>query len=638
MGTATIVGTSNTIYVNTPNTITITPNNINNYFVSNSSPVTYMWKPSSITTKNSMSGGKTRYFHFYIGPDSSTYYLYLGTYSAKTVAGKSFTNITPINNSNNVFGMTKCKIGDIANLVIRNGSSAAAKIIVVESSSPTDLQTKIGNPVAVGYTRTLSGFTTNTVECNFTAYNPDNIPQSKFGLIKGFSICTVRISPSPSNWSYTGGVNSGTHYIGTTTSKVSFAGATNTAPGSVTLTVNPINVSGNLSATSVVSNNLNSSRTDSFSLGKTVQPYINPSISQLSIDRDTTQISLNYSVDTVNKTAIVEDSSVTVTKNPITIYYTITNMDTAVSTNRTYTLVADGNSLTNISDNLTFSVSGVTLDDNTRYKIEAYLEDRLGQTSNTLTYILPAAFQYIDILPLTSLNGPGIAFGKTATVENAVVFTEDLRPTIENSRAIVNPSSAADQTFFTAKRIANPNSTVYFGIGSGGVHRGIYLDNTKGAVNAANDNGAWLIYSDGDGVTHLPASDIRLAGHSSAVGSVINEYMTANKSVPNSSTAGTNLLSFVLPVGTWVVTAGVRFASNSTGYRVMNVSTTSGQAAWDFCMTAPNATCQMRNTWILSPTTDTPYYLNALQTSGAALNAVAVSSGTGTFVRAVRIL
>lgn len=622
MGTATIVGTSNTVYVNTPDTITITPNNINSYFVSNSSPVTYIWKPSSITTKNSMSsGGSTRYFHFYLGYSNSDFSLYLGTYSARTAAGKSFTNITPINNSNNVLPMSKCKIGDIANYATV-GSSAVAKIIVIESTSITDFNTMIGDPVAVGYTRTLSGFSATMVGCDFSTSNPNNIPKSNFGLIKGFSSCTVSITPSPTRWSYTGGVNSGTHYIGTTTSKVSFAGATNTSTsGSVSLTVNPINVSGNLSATSVVSNNLNFSRTDSFSLGETVQSYISPSISQLSMDRDTAQISLNYSVDTINRKAIVGDSSITVTKNPITIYYTITNMDTTVSTNGTYTLVADGSSLTNISDNLTFSVSGVALDDNSRYKVEAYLEDRLGQTSNTLTYILPAAFQYMDILPLTSLNGPGIAFGKTATTHNAIVFTEDFRPTIENSRNITTPTSDLDNAFFKCKRTANPNANINFGIGTNGVNRGIYLEHQKGAVGATS-GGAWLIYSDGDGVTHLPASDIRLAGHAGPIGEVQEDYLDQQTSV--ASGTWQTIGQITLNPGTWLIYMTAQWNSKNSGkyegYCCVGLASSATGDAWSGAAYIHNAGLNVNyivSTMVFrSPTSVTTYYCRARQTTG----------------------
>lgn len=57
-------------------------------------------------------------------------------------------------------------------------------------------------------------------------------------------------------------------------------------------------------------------------------------------------------------------------------------------------------------------------------------------------------------------------------------------------------------TYYGATREDNTNSPVYFGIGSGGVNRGIWVDNIKGAVDAADDSGGWLIYADGNGIIH----------------------------------------------------------------------------------------------------------------------------------------
>lgn len=82
---------------------------------------------------------------------------------------------------------------------------------------------------------------------------------------------------------------------------------------------------------------------------------------------------------------------------------------------------------------------------------------------------------------------------------------------ITNNNTIVTPNRGVqDNTYFTAKRISNPNADINFGIGSSGVNRGIWLDNKNGAVDAADDAGQWLIYgsdaTDGRTNTYIPGN------------------------------------------------------------------------------------------------------------------------------------
>ena len=143
-------------------------------------------------------------------------------------------------------------------------------------------------------------------------------------------------------------------------------------------------------------------------------------------------------------------------------------------------------------------------------------------------------------------------------------------------------------------------------------------------------------------VSALPISGGTVTGslaidnHSSAIGTVKQAYASA-KSVATAT--NTNLTSLSLEAGTWVVTGGVRFPNNSTGYRRMNIATSSGSSWADVQITPVNgASTQLAYTVIVSPTSTTTYYLNCWQNSGSSLSLAAGSGENGiNFIRAVRI-
>lgn len=124
-------------------------------------------------------------------------------------------------------------------------------------------------------------------------------------------------------------------------------------------------------------------------------------------------------------------------------------------------------------------------------------------------------------------------------------------------------------------------------------------------------------------------------GHSSAIGTIKDAYLTANKTVANNT--GTSLCSFSLEAGVWVVHAWLRFPSNATGSRVGNIGS-SGAADWQASMTAVNGNVsQLHFTRILNPTSTTTYHLNAIQTSGANMTLLAGATNGFNAMRAVRI-
>ena len=129
---------------------------------------------------------------------------------------------------------------------------------------------------------------------------------------------------------------------------------------------------------------------------------------------------------------------------------------------------------------------------------------------------------------------------------------------------------------------------------------------------------------------------LKVNNHSSAIGTVKVQYASA-KSV--SSGTNTNLTSISLEAGTWVITGGVRFPNNATGYRRMNISTSSASGWADVQLPTLNgASTQLSYTVIVSPKATTTYYLNCYHNAGSALSLVAGGSENGiNFLRAVRI-
>lgn len=122
----------------------------------------------------------------------------------------------------------------------------------------------------------------------------------------------------------------------------------------------------------------------------------------------------------------------------------------------------------------------------------------------------------------------------------------------------------------------------------------------------------------------------------SYIGEIRDSYLAADKSVPhNSSTA---LCSVTLDKGTWLIVAGFRCDSNSSGARRANVTNKSGDTAVHYQIAPVSGGLTQGNFSIIArPTTSTLYYLNVFQYSGAALTYKASGAGYGNYIRAMRI-
>ncbi len=200
--------------------------------------------------------------------------------------------------------------------------------------------------------------------------------------------------------------------------------------------------------------------------------------------------------------------------------------------------------------------------------------------------------------------------------EKQVIFHNNL-----TSRA----SSNVD-TGVTAER-TDKGTSIFFGVGSGGSNHGVY----------SNTDNKWLIYDDSTGKTRIP-SDLYLLGHASPVGYV---KPTANLSSQKNITSGTTLavVSISLEAGTWIIIARARFSANATGYRRINISTTSADSGAHVQVPAVSgAVTQLALTRIVSHSATTTYYLNAYQNSGSTLTMAAGSGGEINALTAIRIV
>lgn len=220
-----------------------------------------------------------------------------------------------------------------------------------------------------------------------------------------------------------------------------------------------------------------------------------------------------------------------------------------------------------------------------------------------------------------------------------------------------NFSTCADQTYQTAIGLYNTknHTSNLFAIGNGtadNARSDAFTVSTSGNTYAAGNmniasgkkykiNGTDLAASD---VGALPTSGgtltgtLTLSSHSSAIGTVKAAYASATSVATQTNT---NLTSISLEAGTWVITGGVRFPNNATGYRRMNIATSSAASWADVQLPASSgASTQLAYTVVVNPTSTKTYYLNCYHNAGTTLNLIAGSASSENginFLRAVRI-
>ena len=179
---------------------------------------------------------------------------------------------------------------------------------------------------------------------------------------------------------------------------------------------------------------------------------------------------------------------------------------------------------------------------------------------------------------------------------------------------------------------------------------GSYAQHVGGKYNIEDSNDKYaVIIGNGSSTDRSNAlalawtGDVTLKNHDSAIGTIKNEWLKANKTVPTSK--GTALCSIVLSPGTWIVDCGARSPKNASGVRRANLSNTSGAEDCQIQVGAASANdvVQLRFISILTVSESATlaqrtFYLNVWQNSGGQLIYPSTGSGYGNYIRAIRIV
>ena len=393
MGKVSLIGTNNTVYVTTPDTITITPSNINTYYTaSNFTP--------TVTVKNAPSSSATRYLicSAYSGNSISV----LQGWKIKFTKGSKSVSVSEINLD--PYDYERQHLGEIAWEKIEWGETYN-RFEVMEVDSLTDETFEITSSAACSYK--FSGFNPNTVTMIGSATSTIN---AQFGIVKGFYKATFNAT-AISKWNYSQ-VGIGTEEIAPSTTLKTSAGGVNgntstgTGVRSSTVTTGIVNAT-SITGTATATNTLGGSVTKPATVS--AQDYKNPQLSNVKVERSGTDavMTLDWSVAGVNKSSTVTQS---VTAGTVKVDWTATaNTEGAPTWSGTEIIAADGSAMSAITDTLPITDSTHTYDTETSYTFTVTLTDRLGQSA-TVSVILPTEFYTIDF----KAGGRGVAIGKAA--------------------------------------------------------------------------------------------------------------------------------------------------------------------------------------------------------------------------------
>ena len=223
----------------------------------------------------------------------------------------------------------------------------------------------------------------------------------------------------------------------------------------------------------------------------------------------------------------------------------------------------------------------------------------------------------INVTPsVTNISGYISGGTKTGTAVN--IKASDL---VSGTLNITTNSSFDVTNYATAS--VNVASETYTLTKSG---NSIILTGSKGTTSSVIDSDTTYSNATTSTAGLMSAADkTKFDNWGSVVGALSGSTAIANKSVPSDGN-WVNLGSFSVPAGTWFIKVLVRFASNATGVRTVNISTSSASAADVVWNTAKQQAAATGYTYVhletfLSPSSTTTYYVNADQTGSAALTA-----------------
>ncbi len=130
-------------------------------------------------------------------------------------------------------------------------------------------------------------------------------------------------------------------------------------------------------------------------------------------DNDTTQATLTvqYSLNILNKTAINQEGNTNaITNGTVTVYYELTPSDGSAKISRNTVIIPDNTTITNLNDTASFVIPN--LNPELSYSVSCWIKDRIATSPVKFNTTLSTEYRTIDF----KAGGTGIGFGGAAYV------------------------------------------------------------------------------------------------------------------------------------------------------------------------------------------------------------------------------
>lgn len=243
------------------------------------------------------------------------------------------------------------------------------------------------------------------------------------------------------------------------------------------------------------------------------------------------------------------------------------------------------------------------------HNLSVVIRDVSG-SGQTITIDIPPVFRTMDV----AAGGRSVAFFRTADTAKDRIL--EVGGSIEAEGEIVSGSNIASARILTDDNILR---ALYQ---SDGVIREVAdLGNSNGNVSMGHGG-----YADGIGQTNIWGNKVYLNSnsgvyfnqHSTPIGSRLSGNSTASVS---NGTAVTKVADVVtLPPGSWIVSISVRFPSNATGTRAMNLQIETTNYGESYAAAATGSgTIALTGVATVSSTSNIDVNLGARQNSGSAM-------------------
>lgn len=497
---------------NIQNAITCTPGNRNSRYG-------FVYACPTVT-RNKTGEAFTRYFMYEVSGASSgqTLDYEIALYKAVfTKTGKTAT-VTEVTSE------SVATLGRLAYVKINRTWSPS--LVVSAGTSASSFWDNASTSVSI----TLSGWNPATPSISYTL-SQSSLDASIFGYVKGFCSAQWKASGG-TTWDISNGTISPTNTINLSANGTT---ASNSGTGSRTATLAYKTLSTtSVTGTAKITNNIGGSATSTATVN--VQSYSKPIAKSLAIGRvkqnneDHATMSIGWAVDILNKQSNVTQS---ITSGDVSCTWEcedLSNPDTVFSSG-TFNIVNDGEAMTKTTDTtppiVLVDASGNNHNDydpDKSFKFTAYITDRIGESSLSITAVLASEFYLICAreggrgigfgmvppddamhvyMPATfydnvEMTGDGVAIGTTAT-DGKFTISNDLIPSLRGS---------ADQGTAVTWRTVYEDApygdmAIEFGVGTGATARGIWCTAYNGGA------GHWMINENAAGEVFIQGKKVR---------------------------------------------------------------------------------------------------------------------------------